>query len=143
EGRLGGGEVGHASGLAAGHDRHLVGPVGVGLHEGTHGVARLVVGNDEAILVGGDGGAPFEPENDAVEGCLEVDVGDVAVGGARREHGRLVDQALEVGTGEADRAGGERRHVDVVGGGHSLQVDVEDALPAGAIGEADMDVAGE
>ena len=127
---LGRGEVGHASRLTAGDDRHFVGPVGVGLDVSADGVTRLVIGDDAAIALGGHGGATLQAQHDAVEGRLQVVVGDL-VGCARTP--LPVDEALEIDP-ENPTVRAASDDVDA-GGGYVLEMDLEDPLASGPVGQ--------
>ena len=126
---LGGELHGEPEGAAAGDDGDLVQRVGAGGERRHQGMARLVVGGGPLLLVGEHQGLPLHPHQHLVLGELEVlhpDLLLVAPGGDQR---RLVDQVGEVGAGEARRAAGDHRQLDVLGQRDGAGVDLEDAQP--------------
>jgi hypothetical protein len=127
--------------LAATDDRDLVDRVGVREQVPDDRVAELVVGGDQPLLLGhhpalllGAGDHPHDP-------LLELVHRDLALRGAGRQQGRLVDQVREIRAGEARRLAGERVEVDLLRQRLAACVDLEDVLAALAIRAVDHDLA--
>ena len=95
-------------------DRDLVHRVGAGQRRGDQGVAALVVGGDQLLLLAHQARTTLRAGDDAVDGLVEGRVGDqllVAAGGEQRG---LVEHVGQVGTGEAGRTAGDAQQVDVL-----------------------------
>jgi hypothetical protein len=80
--------------------------------------------------------APLRAHHHLVLGLFEDVHGDFLGAGAGGQQGRLVDQVLQVGAGEAGRAAGDDLQSTFSGGQLGLLgVDVEDLLAAADIGQ--------
>src|SRR6266849_8481566 len=119
---------------ATGDDGHLVHRVGARHELGDQGVAGLVVGRDAPLLQADDHGAPLGAHHHLVLGDLEVRHRDPFLVLARGEEGRLVDEVLQVGAGEARRLAREQLDVHVLADRHATGVDLQDAFPALHVG---------
>ena len=131
---------GHAARLSARDDRDLVDRVVVGQSVHHDGVARLVIRRQAALMLRNDAAVLLGPGDDLDDGLIEqrhVDRGQVAPTGEQR---RLVEQVLQIRAGEARRAPGDLREVDVLGEGLVARVDGEDLLAALDIRQADIDL---
>ena len=104
-------------------------------------VAELVVGGDQALLLGHHPALLLGAGDHAHDPLLELVHRDLALARARGEQGRLVDQVGEVGAGEPGRLAGERVEVDLLGERLAARVDLEDLLAALAVGPVDDDLA--
>ena len=127
--------------LAAADDRDLVDRVGVLEVVADDRVAHLVVGGDQALLLAHDPGLLLRAGDHAHDPLFELDLGDLALAGARGEQRGLVDEVGEVGAGEAGRLAGERVDVDLLGQRLAARVDLEDLRAALAVGAVDDDLA--
>src|SRR5215831_12422288 len=107
---------------AARQDRDLVHRVEVGHRPCGQRVARLVVGGDLLFLVAHRAGLALGAGDDPVDGLFQRLVVDQPAAGTRGQQRRLVDHVGQVGTGEAGRAAGDDRQVDVRGEGLPLGV---------------------
>ena len=94
-------------------DRHLVHRVGAGQRRGDEGVAALVVGRDQLLLLAHQAGAPLRAGDHAVDGLVEARVGDQLLVLARGEQRGLVEDVGQVGAGEAGRTASDAEQVDV------------------------------
>ena len=88
---------------AARQDRHLVHGVAARHRRGDQGVAALVVGREQLLLLVHQAGALLRPGDDAVDGLLERGVVDQLGVLARGQQGGLVEHVGQVGAGEARR----------------------------------------
>ena len=127
--------------LAAADDRDLVDRVGVLEQVADDRVAHLVVGGDQALLLGHHAGLLLGTGDHAHDPLLELLHRDLALARAGGEQRRLVDQVGEVGAGEAGRLAGERVEVDRLRQRLAAGVDLEDLLAALAVGAVDDDLA--
>ena len=108
--------------------------VGGGQLVDDHGVARLVVGGEPAGVVGDHPAALLRAGDDLEHGVVEVghqDKPPVRPGG---QQGRLVEQILQVGPGEAGGGPGHVFQRDILGQGLFPGVDPENFLPALDVG---------
>src|SRR5262245_35934929 len=119
---------------AARDDGDLVHGIGAGQELGDQRVTRLVVGRRAALLEADDHRAPLGTHQDLVLGDLELGHADLLLVLARGEERRLVDQVLQVGTGEAGRLAGQELDVDVVADRHATSVHAQDAFAALHVG---------
>ena len=126
---------------AARQDRHLLHGVGAGQRRGDQGVAALVVGGDQLLLLVHQPAALLRARDDAVDRLVHVLVGDhpgVLPGGQQRG---LVEHVGQVGAGEARGPAGDGLEVDLRGDGLALGVHLEDLEPALHVGRLDGDLA--
>ena len=112
-----------------------------GQHVADDRVADLVVGGDQALLLGHHPGLLLGAGDHAHDPLLELVHRDLALARAGGEQRRLVDQVGEVGAGEAGRLAGERVEVDLLRQRLAAGVDLEDLLAALAVGAVDDDLA--
>ena len=104
------------------------------------GVAALVVRGDLLLLVRHDPGPLLRARHDAVDGLVQRCVVDqllVAAGGEQRG---LVEHVAQVGAGEAGRAAGDGRQIDVRRDRLALLVDLEDLQAALHVRTVDRDL---
>ena len=121
------------------HDRDLVHAVDARQQLGAQRVARLVEGDDAALVVV-ERAARLHAGHDALERGVEVGVRDELAVLAGREDRRLVAEVREVGAGEARRLAGDHREVDVAER-LAARVHLHDLLAAGHVGRRDEDLA--
>jgi len=114
--------------------------VGARQELGDDGVPGLVVGGVALLLLGEHGALALDAHEDLVLGVLEVEHLHLALAPARGEQGRLVDQVLQVGAGEAGGAAGDDLQVHLVRDGHLLAVDLEDLQAPLDVGPAHVDL---
>ncbi|CAM4039424.1 hypothetical protein NOMA109596_19235 [Nocardioides marinus] len=126
---------------AAGQDRDLVDRVVARERRGDEGVAALVVGGDELLVLAHQAGTPLRAGDDAVDGLVQRLVGDELAVGAGGEQRGLVEHVGQVGAGEAGGPARDADQVDVGGDRLAARVDLEDLLAAGQVGGVDLDLA--
>ncbi|MPM31941.1 hypothetical protein SDC9_78498 [bioreactor metagenome] len=136
--------VGHhhrvAEGAATRQDGHLLHRVGAGHRRGDQGVAALVVGGDEPLVLVHQPGALLRAGDDPVDRLVQRRVGDhrgVVTGG---QQGRLVQHVGQVRAGEAGRTLRDGGQIDVRGHRLAGRVHLEDLLPALHIRRLDRDL---
>ena len=115
--------------------------VGAGQRRGDEGVAALVVGGDELLLLAHQARAALRTRDHPVDGLVEAVVADQLLVVARGQQRRLVEHVGQVGAGEARRTTGDREQVDVLGHGLAARVDLEDLVAAVEVGGVDPDLA--
>src|SRR3954468_150907 len=130
-----------AQGLAAADDRDLVDRIGVLEEVPDDGVAHLVIGGDQALLVAHDPGLLLRAGDHAHDPLFELHLGDLALAVARAQQGGLVDEVRQVGAGEAGGLAGQGVDVDLLGQRLAARVDLEDLGAALAVGAVDDDLA--
>ena len=97
-------------------------------------VPALVIGGQRLLLLGHHHGAALGAHHDLVLGVLELELGHQALGAARGEQRRLVDQIGEIGAGEAGRAAGDDAQIDVGRERHFPHMHLQDLLAADDVG---------
>ncbi len=125
---------------AARQDRHLVHRVVARQRRRDQGVAALVVGGDELLLLAHQAGAPLRTGDHAVDGLVEGLHRDHLLVGARGEQRGLVEHVGQVGAAEAGRTTRHRDQVDVLGQRLAAGVHREDLLAAGQVGCVHLDL---
>src|SRR4029079_1909698 len=124
---------GVAEGGAARDDRDLVHRQQVAGQVRHDSVARLVVGQDPALLLRKDF-ALLQSRDDALHRVLEIRLVDLGRLQAAGEHRRLVGDTLAVRAGQARRVSSDRAQVDVIGERLPAGMHAEDVLAAGQVG---------
>jgi hypothetical protein len=114
--------------------------IGPGERRGDEGVAALVVGGDELLLLAHQARAALRAGDDAVDGLVERLVADQLLVLARGQQRGLVQHVGQVGAGEAGGTARDRDEVDVRGHRLAAGVDLQDHVAAGQVGGVHADL---
>ncbi len=116
--------------------------VGAGHRRGDQGVAALVVGRDELLLLAHQAGPTLRSGDHAVDRLVELDVADDLLARARGQQRGLVEHVGQVGTAEARRTTGHGDQVDVGLERLAARVDLARiCLRPDEVGGVDLDLA--
>ena len=115
---------------AAGQDRHLLHRVGAGQRGRDQGMPALVVGGDELLPLVHQPAALLRTRDDAVDGFVEVFVGDHPGVLPRGQQSGFVEDVGQVGAGEPGRTPGHGLEVDVRSHRLAFGVHPQDREPA-------------
>jgi hypothetical protein len=130
----------HAERATARDDRHLVQRIGVGQQRSHHGVARLVIGAGDALLLAHRHRLPLDAHQHLVARGVEVAPPHGGTAGPRRDERRLVDQVREVGAREAGGPARDGTQIDVGLERHLARVHAQDLFAPLQIGIAHGDL---
>ena len=108
--------------------------VGQGVDD--HGVTRLVIGSEAALLLRDDAAVLLRPGDDLDDGLVDGILGDELLAAAACKQRRLVQQVLQIRAGEAGGGTGYAGQVHVLRQGLALGVDGQDVPAALDVGQA-------
>ena len=119
---------------AAREDRHLVHRVVARQRRRDQGVAALVVGGDELLLLAHQAGPPLRTGDHAVDRLVQRLVDDQLLVVARGEQRGLVEHVGQVGAGEPGRTPRDTEQVDVLRHRLAARVHLQDLVAPGEVG---------
>ncbi len=128
---------GHTQRTTARNDGNLVDRVMIRHHATDNGVTRFVIGRHLLLGLFHHHGATFCAHHDLVLRLLELSHGDHTATFASGEERSFVDQVSKVSAGEAGRAAGNQRRVDIICQRNLAHVYFQDLLATTDIRQTD------